>query len=127
MLNSPTFVVTALGFIAPAMSAWWTTSRKRITAGWFILPNLFLHVDQAFGLSHSVAMALSFIAVAVRAGVLVWLWRHRVAPGRINFCLPRWAHILPWSLLVAFILFELFFWISAFTVCTVLFGDRGSP
>ena len=72
-------------------------------------------------------MALSFIAVAVRAGVLVWLWRHRIATGRINFCLPRWAHILPWSLLVAFILFELFFWISAFTVCTVLVGDRGSP
>lgn len=58
------------------MSAWWTTSRKWITAAWFILPNLFRRViDQAFGLGHSVEMALSFLAVAVRAGVLLWLWR----------------------------------------------------
>ncbi|MGW1966207.1 DUF1700 domain-containing protein [Streptomyces sp. NPDC001935] len=119
-LNFPILVVTALGFIALAMSAWWTTSRKWITVAWFILPNLFLRVvDQAFGLGHSVEVALSFIAVAVRAGVLVWLWRHRVTPdgpGRIAFRLPRWARILLWSLLALFLAFEVFMWISAFAV-----------
>ncbi|PWI18037.1 hypothetical protein DI272_30705 [Streptomyces sp. Act143] len=119
-LNFPILVVTALGFATLAMSAWWTTSRKWISVAWFILPNVFLRaVDQAFGLSHSAEATLSFFAVALRAGVLVWLWRHRVAPegpGRIDFRLPRWARILLWSLLAAFILFEVFMWVSAFAV-----------
>ncbi|WP_432165755.1 DUF1700 domain-containing protein [Streptomyces sp. bgisy031] len=120
VLNFPILVVTVLGFAALAMSAWWTTARKWITVAWFILPNLFLRVvDQAFGLGHSVEVALSFLAVAVRAGVLVWLWRHRVTPegpGRISFRLPRWARILLWSLLAVFLVFEVSMWVAAFAV-----------
>ncbi|MET9057190.1 hypothetical protein ABZX99_05120 [Streptomyces antibioticus] len=123
-LNFPTLVVTALGFVALAMSAWWTTSRKWVAVAWFILPNVFLRVvDQAFGLGHGVEFVLSCLAVGVRAGVLVWLWRHRVAPdgpGRIGFRLPRWARILLWSLLAAFVLVEVFFWISTFAVAADL-------
>ncbi|MER5603444.1 hypothetical protein [Streptomyces sp. NPDC002265] len=119
-LNFPILVVTALGFVALAMSAWWTTSRKWITVAWFFLPNLLMRVvDQAFELGHSAEFAASCILVVVRVGVLVWLWRHRVAPegpGRITFSLPRWARILLWSLLAAFLAFEVFMWISAFAV-----------
>ncbi|MFD6414917.1 HAAS signaling domain-containing protein [Streptomyces sp. NPDC060194] len=120
VLQFPVVVVTALGFAALAMSAWWTTSRKWIAAGWFILPNLFMRVvDQAFGLGHPAEFAMSCIAVVVRAGALVWLWRHRTAPegpGRIAFRLPRWARFLLWSLLAAFLLFEVSMWIAAFAV-----------
>ncbi|WP_406837256.1 DUF1700 domain-containing protein [Streptomyces sp. AHU1] len=119
-LNFPILVVTALGFITLALSAWWTTARKWTTAAWFILPNLFLRVvDQAFGLGHPAEFAMSCISVVVRAGILVWLWRHRVTPegpGRIAFRLPRWARILLWTLLVLFLAFEVFMWVSAFAV-----------
>ncbi|MFI9835199.1 DUF1700 domain-containing protein [Streptomyces sp. NPDC051913] len=119
-LHFPVLVLTGLGFVTLALSAWWTTARKWITVAWFILPNLFLRViDQAFALGHPAQFAMSCISVAVRAGVLVWLWRHRVAPdgpGRIALRLPRWARILLWSLLALFLVFEAFMWFSAFAL-----------
>ncbi|PKT71903.1 hypothetical protein CW362_16770 [Streptomyces populi] len=120
VLNFPILVVTVAGLVALAMSAWWSTARKSIFVAWFILPNLLLRViDQAFGLGHPVHVAESCISVVLRAGILVWLWRHRVTPdgpGRIAFRLPRWARILLWSLLALFLTIEVFMWISAFAV-----------
>ncbi|MGW0928436.1 hypothetical protein [Streptomyces sp. NPDC002644] len=61
--------------------------------------------------------------MAIRAGILVRLWRQRVVPegpGRVVFPLPRWARILLCTLITALVAFELFMWMSAFTVTSSL-------
>ncbi|WWQ69290.1 hypothetical protein V2W30_39520 (plasmid) [Streptomyces sp. Q6] len=119
-LNFPVLVLNLLGLATLAVSAWWTTSRKWITVLWFIAPNLLMHaLDQALGLGHGAEVVLSCAAVSVRAAVLVWLWRHRVAPegpGRISLRIPRWAGILLWGALLLFLVLEVILWISAFAV-----------
>ncbi|MGW5634359.1 DUF1700 domain-containing protein [Streptomyces sp. NPDC003832] len=135
VLNFPILVVTALGFAALAMSAWWTTARKWTAVAWFILPNLFLRViDQAFELGHPAEFVASCVSVTVRAGVLVWLWRHRVTPegpGRLTLNIPRWARVLLWTLLAAFMLFELFFWLTGLATAdglsSIKEGTLGAP
>ncbi|MGW2842397.1 DUF1700 domain-containing protein [Streptomyces sp. NPDC001493] len=119
-LNFPVLVLNIAGLVALALSAWWTTSRKWLTLAWFIVPNLLMRaLDQPLGLGHAAEVVFSCASIAIRAGVLVWLWRHRVVPegpGRISLRVPRWARILLWSLLILFLGIEVILWISAFAV-----------
>ncbi|MCX5399345.1 hypothetical protein [Streptomyces sp. NBC_00102] len=92
----PVFFLTFGACVALCLSPWWSRGRRCAALAWLLVPNLFLSLAMGATDSHGIRITLSVVSVAVRAGVLWWMWSGRTTPEPDRHRFPRWAKVLSW-------------------------------